>query len=81
MQLGLSLRVTGVVVLDTFGQQPFASPLATTCECGASAFRLHAGAKTVLVFACALGRLVGAFHFFVGAEAGAKLKIRGALST
>jgi hypothetical protein len=31
-------------------------------ERGASGFRLHAGAKSVLAFSCALGWLIGAFH-------------------
>lgn len=56
------LRVTRVVPLDAFRQQTFAAALATTRERGASAFRLHARAESVLAFARALAWLIRAFH-------------------
>lgn len=70
-----------VVAFDAFRQQTFAAALATARERGASAFRLHARAKTVLAFACAFGRLVGAFHFVPSGSELAKLEMRAALST
>jgi len=48
--------------LDTFRQQAFAPTLPPPRERGASGFRLHAGAKSVLSFSCALGWLISAFH-------------------
>jgi hypothetical protein len=50
------------MALNPFGQQTFAPTLATACEDGAAAFGFHAGAKAVLAFAGAFGRLVSAFH-------------------
>jgi hypothetical protein len=43
-----------VLNFRAFRQQPFAPALTTPGERGASAFRLHARAKTVLAFARAL---------------------------
>ena len=57
-----SLRVAGVVALDTARQQTFAAALPALRECRSAAVRLHAGAETVLAFARALGWLVGTFH-------------------
>jgi hypothetical protein len=54
--------VAGVVELDAFGQKPLPSALATTREGGASAFRSHSGAKTVLALPSSFGWLVSAFH-------------------
>jgi hypothetical protein len=39
------------------GQKPFAAPLATPGETGASALRAHARAKTVLILSSALRAL------------------------
>jgi hypothetical protein len=50
------------VAVDAAREQTFASPLATTSERGAAAFGFHTGAKTMLAFARAFGRLIGAFH-------------------
>jgi hypothetical protein len=47
---------------DAFRQKPFAAALATACEGGATAFRAHPRAKTVLVFASAFRALECAFH-------------------
>ena len=76
-----SLRVPRVVALDAFREQTFATALAPAREGGATAFRLHARAKTMLTFARALGRLVGAFHFLPTGSGLAKLEIGVALST
>jgi hypothetical protein len=65
-----SLRVARVMVLDAAWEQAFAPALAATCQRGAAAFCLHAGAKTVLAFARALGWLIRAFHFLRGGAAG-----------
>jgi hypothetical protein len=48
--------------LDTARKQAFAAALAAARKCGAAAFRLHAGAKTVLAFARALAWLICPFH-------------------
>jgi len=48
--------------LDTFRQQAFAPTLPPPRERGASGFGLHAGAKSMLAFARALGWLISAFH-------------------
>jgi hypothetical protein len=58
----LSLRVSGEMTIDAFWQQAFASALATAREGGASAFRPHAGPKTVLLLARSFGWLISAFH-------------------
>jgi hypothetical protein len=50
------------MAFDAFGEQTFAAALTPTGEGGAAPFRFHAGAKAVLAFASALGRLIGAFH-------------------
>lgn len=51
------LRVSCEMTIDAFGEQPFATALATTGKGGASAFRAHASPKTVLLLSCALGSL------------------------
>jgi hypothetical protein len=43
-------------------QQPFPATLAPAREGGASGFRAHTGAKTVLVFPGPFRALQGAFH-------------------
>ena len=52
-----SLGVARVMTLNAFWQQTFSAALATTREGGASAFRPHARAKTVLLLSRALGSL------------------------
>ena len=54
--------MTREMSFDAFRQQAFAPTLAPAGEGGASAFRLHAGAKAVLLFTCAFGSLESAFH-------------------
>jgi len=51
-----------VVPFHSFWQQAFAAPLAAACKRRAAPFCLHAGAESVLTFACSLGWLVSAFH-------------------
>ena len=51
--LGMAREVT----IDAFRQKTFATALAPAREGGASAFRPHARAKTVLLLSCALGSL------------------------
>jgi hypothetical protein len=58
----LRLGVPRVMQLDALRQEAFAAALAATGESGASTLAFHAGAKSVLTFARALGRLVSAFH-------------------
>lgn len=48
--------------LDAFRQQTLATALPPARKCRATAFSTHTGTKTVLLFSCSLGRLVGAFH-------------------
>jgi hypothetical protein len=48
--------------LDAFRKQALAATLPPPRERGASGFRLHAGAKSMLLFSCALGWLIRAFH-------------------
>lgn len=50
------------VDLDTFWKQAFAAMATATVQYGPAGFGLHAGAKTELLLARALGRLVSAFH-------------------
>jgi len=57
-----SLGVAREMALDAFRQKSLASPLATTRESGASAFRSHARAKTMLLLARSFGWLISAFH-------------------
>ena len=62
------------MTLDAFGQEPFATALAPARERGAAALGFHPGAKTVLAFPRAFGRLVSAFHkaeSFAGRDFGA----------
>ena len=56
------LGVAREVAIDAFRQKSLASALATAREGGASAFRPHAGAKTVLLLARSFGWLISAFH-------------------
>ncbi len=58
----LGLRVPGEMNLNPFGEKAFAAALAATGQGGASRFGAHAGAKTVLLFARALGGLESSFH-------------------
>jgi hypothetical protein len=51
-----------VMFLDAFREQALAAALSPACKCRATAFGFHAGTKTVLAFACSLGRLVSPFH-------------------
>jgi hypothetical protein len=51
-----------VMPFDAFWEQAFAAALAAACQGRAPRFRLHAGTKTMLTFACSLGWLVGTFH-------------------
>jgi len=57
-----SLGVTREMALNAFRQQPFPPALTPARERGPAAFRLHARAKTVLLFSGAFGWLVSAFH-------------------
>jgi hypothetical protein len=72
------------MALNALRQQPFPSALTPACERGATALRLHARAKTVLLFSGAFGWLVRAFHkscLRLRRESGAlKLGIQQALS-
>ena len=56
------LSVAREVAIDAFRQKSLASALATAREGGASAFRPHAGPKTVLLLARSFGWLISAFH-------------------
>jgi hypothetical protein len=51
-----------VMPFNALWKQAFAAALAATCQGRATPFRLHAGTKTVLTFACSLGWLVSTFH-------------------
>jgi hypothetical protein len=57
-----SLGVAREMELNAFRQQPFPPALTPACERGATALRLHARAKTVLLFSGAFGWLVSTFH-------------------
>lgn len=48
--------------LDAFRQQTLATALTAARQGRPTAFGTHAGAETVLAFACSLGWLVSAFH-------------------
>jgi len=58
----LRLCVARVVRFHTLWKQAFAPALAAACQCCAAPSSFHAGAKTMLAFACSLGWLVSAFH-------------------
>jgi hypothetical protein len=58
----LRLCVSRVVHFHTLWEQAFAAALTAACQRCATAFCFHAGTKTMLAFARALGWLVGAFH-------------------
>jgi len=60
--LGVLLDVAFEVDLGTFWKKTLTSFLAATAEAVTTCFSAHAGAKPVLTFASALGRLEGAFH-------------------
>jgi hypothetical protein len=51
-----------VMPFDALWKQTFAAALAAARQGRATPFRLHAGTKTMLTFACSLGWLVSAFH-------------------
>ena len=61
-KLKLRLRVTRVVYLDPFREQALAATLPPTRQRGTATFCLHARAKSMLAFACALRWLVSPFH-------------------
>ena len=50
------------VDLDTFWKQAFAAMATAAIQDGPTGFGLHTGAKTELLLARALGRLISAFH-------------------
>jgi hypothetical protein len=56
--------------LDAFWEQALAAALSPARQRGAARFRFHAGTKTVLTFACSLGRLVSPFHKTAKASVG-----------
>ena len=58
----LRLRMARVMSLDAFGKQALAAALSPACKYRATAFGFHAGAKTMLTFACSFGGLVSPFH-------------------
>jgi hypothetical protein len=57
-----SLRVTDVMLLDTFGEQPFTPALPPPSKDRAATFSPHARTKAVLSFPCSLGWLISALH-------------------
>jgi hypothetical protein len=56
------LRMARVMPSNALWKQALAAALAAACQGRAAPFRLHAGTKTMLAFACSLGWLVSAFH-------------------
>jgi len=54
--------MAGVMSFHPFWQEALATALTPARERGAPAFGPHAGAETVLAFACAFGWLISAFH-------------------
>jgi hypothetical protein len=50
------------VKLNAFREQALAAALPPARQRGTARFCFHAGAKTVLTFACSLGWLVSPFH-------------------
>jgi hypothetical protein len=56
------LGVAREVKIDAFWQQALAAALTAAGEGGASAFRPHTRAKTVLALARSFGCLISAFH-------------------
>jgi hypothetical protein len=58
----LRLGMAGVMNFHALRQQTLATPLAPARKSGASAFRAHPGAKTVLVFPGPLRALECSFH-------------------
>jgi hypothetical protein len=48
--------------LGAFWEQTFTSALPPARQDGAATLCLHARTKTMLLFACAFRRLIGAFH-------------------
>ena len=59
--------MTREVDFDALGQETLASVLPAPGKDGTPALGLHARAKTELLFARALGCLIGAFHNLVSA--------------
>jgi hypothetical protein len=51
-----------VMSFDAPRKQTFAAALTAACQGCTTCFRFHAGAKTMLTFACSLGWLISAFH-------------------
>jgi len=51
-----------VVELDAFRQEPLTATLPPARQCRTATFCLHARAKAMLAFACALGWLISPFH-------------------
>jgi hypothetical protein len=51
-----------VMFFDALRKQTFAAALTSARQGCATPFCFHAGAKTMLTFACSLGWLIGAFH-------------------
>ena len=58
--------MTREVDFDALRQQTLAAVLAAAGEDGTPVSRLHAGAETELLFARALGCLIGTFHSLTG---------------
>lgn len=54
--------MTRVVFFDAFREQTLAPALPPARKGRPAAFGFHARTKTVLTFACSLGRLIGPFH-------------------
>ena len=66
----LRLRMARVLSVDTFWKHALATAVSPACKGRATALGLHAGTKTVLTFACSLGRLISSFHKIRKASAG-----------
>ena len=59
---GLGLGVACEMELNSLRQETLASMLTTAAQDGATVFGLHAGTEAELLFARALGWLIGALH-------------------
>ena len=51
-----------VMPFDALWKQAFAAALPAARQGCTPSFGFHAGTKTMLTFACSLGRLISAFH-------------------
>jgi hypothetical protein len=60
-------------------QQPLPTTLATSSESCSASFGFHPGAKTVLAFSSALGRLISSFHGNISSKEGVGKDSRRAL--